>query len=87
MKNLLKSLPNLVVEILVFLIAAYQRIFSPDHGVLNYYYGTYRCRFFPSCSDYAKKSLRQYGLSNGLMVFLKRVIRCHPWSRGGYDPL
>lgn len=87
MKSLLKSLPDLVTEVLLCLIAGYQRIFSPDHGVLNYYYGRCRCRFFPSCSDYAKKSLRQYGLSKGLMVSFKRIIRCHPWNKGGYDPI
>lgn len=77
----------MVIEVLIFLIAGYQRIFSPDHGVLNYYYGGYRCRFFPSCSVYAQKSLRQYGLSKGLMVLLKRIVRCHPWNKGGYDPV
>jgi len=86
MKNSLKSLRAWVINALIFLITGYQRTFSPDHGILNYYQGVYRCRFFPSCSDYAKKSLRQYGLSKGIMASLRRIIRCHPWNAGGYDP-
>lgn len=45
------------------------------------------CRFYPSCSDYASEALRQYGLMKGFMLSLKRLLRCHPFSRGGYDPL
>lgn len=87
MKNLIKSFENLLVEALIFFLSAYQRTFSPDHGFLNYCYGTRRCRFFPSCSDYAKGSLRQYGLLRGLMSSFKRIARCNPWNAGGYDPV
>lgn len=87
MKNLLRFLRIRTVEIIILLIAGYQKIFSPDHGILNYYYGVRRCCFYPSCSDYAVKSLRQYGLLRGIMVSLKRITRCHPWSAGGYDPV
>lgn len=87
MKNLLKLLEDLLVRILLFFISAYQRTLSPDHGFLNYYYGARRCHFFPSCSDYAKDSLRQYGLLKGLMTSFKRIARCNPWNAGGYDPV
>lgn len=87
MKNLLKFSRAQTVEILIFLITGYQKIFSPDHGILSYYYGTKRCRFYPSCSDYAKGSLRQYGLLGGLMASFKRIARCNPWNTGGYDPV
>lgn len=87
MKNLLRFLPELAIKTAIFMITIYQKTFSPDHGFLSYDLSPKRCRFFPSCSDYAKESLRQYGLLKGLMFLWKRVIRCHPWSEGGYDPL
>lgn len=45
------------------------------------------CRFYPSCSQYAITAIEQLGLTKGIWMTLKRVIRCHPWSRGGYDPV
>ena len=45
------------------------------------------CRFYPTCSDYGLNALRQYGLAYGFVLFLKRLIRCQPWSDGGYDPV
>ncbi|MBC7216702.1 MAG: membrane protein insertion efficiency factor YidD [Candidatus Caldatribacterium sp.] len=45
------------------------------------------CRFEPTCSEYAREALRKYGLWRGLLLSLWRVLRCHPYSRGGYDPV
>ncbi|HVZ11422.1 MAG TPA: membrane protein insertion efficiency factor YidD [Patescibacteria group bacterium] len=45
------------------------------------------CRFKPSCSEYTYQAVEKYGAAKGLFLGLKRVIRCHPWSRGGYDPV
>lgn len=71
----------------IFVIRWYQYLISPDHGVLQFAAGTHRCRFFPSCSAYAIDAIRQYGLMHGFMASAKRIGRCHPWSKGGYDPL
>lgn len=68
-------------------IALYQKTISPDHGIFRFLYGVQRCRFFPSCSDYAMQALRQYGLGFGIMLSLKRIGRCHPFCAGGYDPV
>ena len=68
-------------------IALYQKTISPDHGIFQYMHGTRRCRFFPSCSDYAMQTLRQYGLGFAIMLSLKRIGRCHPFCVGGYDPV
>lgn len=46
-----------------------------------------RCRFHPSCSEYAIQSLREHGLVRGSAVAAWRVVRCGPWSRGGIDPV
>ncbi|MGQ9622538.1 MAG: membrane protein insertion efficiency factor YidD [Candidatus Caldatribacteriaceae bacterium] len=45
------------------------------------------CRFEPTCSEYAREALRRYGLGKGLLLSLWRVLRCNPYSRGGYDPV
>jgi len=63
----------------VGLIWMYQRFISP--------LTPRRCRFYPTCSDYAKESLLTYGLLKGSLKTLRRIIRCHPWNPGGYDPV
>ncbi|MCL2075320.1 MAG: membrane protein insertion efficiency factor YidD [Betaproteobacteria bacterium] len=45
------------------------------------------CRFYPSCSEYARDAVRKYGAYQGLKLALCRLGRCHPWNRGGYDPV
>lgn len=46
-----------------------------------------RCRFFPSCSEYALEAVEKYGAWKGGWLGCKRVCRCHPWNPGGYDPV
>lgn len=45
------------------------------------------CRFTPTCSQYTYAAVEKYGSLKGVFIGLKRIIRCHPWSKGGYDPL
>lgn len=61
----------------LFLIRSYQVLVSPLLGP--------RCRFYPSCSEYAYQAVRKYGAAKGIWLGLKRLARCHPWSPGGYD--
>ncbi|MCI2426504.1 membrane protein insertion efficiency factor YidD [Candidatus Acetothermia bacterium] len=61
------------------LIACYQRIISPALP------GS--CRFYPSCSQYAKEAIMKYGLLRGVLLTFRRILRCHPFSRGGSDPV
>lgn len=69
------------------LMCGYQKILSPDHGIFKYAYGNSRCRFYPSCSEYALSYIRQYGLVFGIVAGFKRVAKCGPWHPGGYDPV
>jgi putative membrane protein insertion efficiency factor len=45
------------------------------------------CRYYPSCSQYADTAIKEYGITKGIWMAFKRLLRCHPWSRGGYDPV
>ncbi len=46
-----------------------------------------RCRFYPSCSEYALSCLRHHGAAKGGWLTAKRLAKCHPWHLGGYDPV
>ena len=45
------------------------------------------CRFYPSCSEYAILALEKYGVLKGSFLAIKRILRCHPFNPGGYDPI
>jgi putative membrane protein insertion efficiency factor len=45
------------------------------------------CRFFPTCSEYAMQALNRHGALRGLVLSVRRLLRCHPWHPGGYDPV
>ncbi|MCL4374835.1 membrane protein insertion efficiency factor YidD [Patescibacteria group bacterium] len=70
------------------LIRFYQRT-RFFHGALarQFFLTDQVCRFYPSCSHYTYQAVEKYGVARGLWMGLKRIVRCHPWSRGGYDPL
>jgi len=69
-------------------IRFYQKYLSPDTGILKTLWLTDgACRFTPTCSEYMYQAIDRYGIILGLWLGLKRIIRCHPWSKGGYDPV
>lgn len=45
------------------------------------------CRHYPTCSDYSRQAIKKYGILKGAWLSGKRLLKCHPWSEGGYDPL
>ena len=47
----------------------------------------FSCKFTPTCSTYAIEALEKYGALKGSYLTIKRLIRCNPWSKGGYDPV
>lgn len=65
--------------IVLGLIAIYQRVISPAIGS--------RCRFRPTCSEYMRQAVIKYGAVKGTWLGLKRLVRCHPFNPGGYDPV
>jgi len=63
----------------LFFITLYQKLLSPMLPR--------SCRFYPSCSEYAKQAIQKYGFVKGGWLALKRIARCHPGNPGGLDPV
>ncbi|MGQ9557918.1 MAG: membrane protein insertion efficiency factor YidD [Desulfurispora sp.] len=67
------------VAVLLLLIRFYQKYLSPLKGPT--------CRFYPTCSQYAVAALEKYGIIKGGCLALLRLLKCHPFHPGGYDPV
>lgn len=63
----------------IFLIKGYQNFLSPLKPPT--------CRFTPSCSHYGIEALKKHGVIKGIYFTISRIMRCHPWSEGGHDPV
>ncbi len=75
-------------QLILDFIRFYQRYLSFDHGLLRFLFLTDKaCRFQPTCSEYSYQAIEKYGIISGGWMSLKRIMRCHPWDRGGIDPL
>ncbi len=61
------------------MIRVYQRYISPMLGK--------RCRYYPTCSDYAIKAIETHGPIKGIALATGRIFRCNPWAKGGFDPV
>jgi uncharacterized protein len=66
--------------LLILLIRLYQFTISP-------FLGNQTCRFYPTCSQYAIEALKMHGFFKGAWLSAKRLGKCHPWHRGGNDPV
>lgn len=66
-------------KVLICIIEIYKKYISPMLGN--------NCKYYPSCSEYAKQAINKYGALKGSFLGIKRIVRCNPFSKGGYDPL
>lgn len=67
-------------KILILIIDFYRHHISP-------YKGGNCCRFVPTCSQYAKEAIERYGAIRGTYLAVRRILKCHPFHKGGYDPV
>ena len=76
----MSALRNAIKKVLIFLIKTYQLTLSPrfSHG---------RCRFTPTCSQYALEAIEVHGIFKGCLLAAWRILRCNPFSKGGWDPV
>jgi putative membrane protein insertion efficiency factor len=70
---------RLVARMLIAMVVAYRRYVSPVLPA--------RCRFYPSCSAYSLEALQKHGAIRGTGLTIWRLLRCHPFHPGGYDPV
>ncbi len=76
---MVKQIINIPKRLFIALIKVYQRYISPLLGN--------NCRFVPSCSEYTRQAVDKYGIIKGSFKAIKRILKCHPFNDGGYDPL
>ncbi len=81
--NILKKIFKIFIKlpsfIILLLIKFYQKCISPLFPS--------SCRYIPTCSEYAIIAIQKYGFLKGLLLAIKRIMRCHPGHPGGYDPV
>ena len=70
---------NIFTYILIQLIKCYKFLISPLLGQ--------SCRYLPTCSEYSIEALKTHGFFKGLFLSIKRILSCHPWGQGGFDPV
>jgi putative membrane protein insertion efficiency factor len=73
------GISGMVRRLVTLPVIAYQRFLSPALPR--------RCKYEPTCSRYAVEAIRQFGVLRGLALAAWRLLRCNPWSHGGYDPV
>ena len=64
------------------LIKIYQKTISPIFQGLGF-----NCKFYPNCSEYMKQAIARYGILKGGFLGMRRILRCNPFAKGGYDPV
>ncbi len=75
----LPGIPKVIDRLLISLLRGYKRWISPLLGP--------RCRFYPTCSEYAMQAITRFGALKGSWLALRRILRCHPLHPGGNDPV
>ena len=70
---------NIFTYILIKFIKIYKLLISPLLGS--------SCRYFPTCSDYSIEALEEFGFIKGIYFSIRRILKCHPWGKGGFDPV
>lgn len=78
--RVLKGIHGVLKAIVLLPIRGYRRFLSPMKG-------TATCRFTPTCSAYAMEAVEEWGIVVGLVLAFWRIVRCNPFSAGGYDPV
>jgi len=86
-KSALSFLSAIAKVAVLSVIKLYQKTLSFDHGPLGRVFPFFGCRFHPSCSQYTYQAIEKYGIIKGSWLGLKRIVRCHPRSPGGHDPV
>lgn len=77
--KIFKGISTIISNLFILLIRFYQKFISPLKGQT--------CRFYPTCSQYSLEAFKKYNTFKGIYLSTKRILKCHPFHHGGYDPL
>ena len=77
--NIIKQSNRLLAKLFIYMVRIYQKYISPMRGPT--------CRFYPTCSQYSIEAYKKYGAMKGTYLTIRRILKCHPFHPGGYDPL
>jgi len=78
----------MIKKIFIFLIKAYQKTISPDHGIIGKsFFPGGACKYHPTCSQYSIDAISKHGIIKGAWLSAKRISRCNPFSKGGHDSI
>ncbi len=69
-------------KIIIILLKIYKKTISP---VISFF--GIHCKYYPTCSEYMMQAIEKYGIIKGILLGTKRLLKCNPFSKGGYDPL
>ena len=69
-------------RLFIEIIKIYKKTISP---ILSYF--GIKCKYYPTCSEYTMQAIQKYGIIRGCFLGIKRILKCNPFSNGGYDPL
>jgi len=75
----------MIKKICIKLIYLYQKTISPDHGAMRILFPYGCCKYYPTCSEYTLRAINCHGVFKGFKLGLVRVLKCNPFSRGGFD--
>lgn len=70
---------SVMAQPLIWFVKGWRRVISPLYGDV--------CKFHPTCSAYGLEALETHGAARGSWLAIRRILRCHPWSQGGIDPV
>lgn len=79
MRRIARTLRNILRRSIILMVRGYQIFISPIMPG--------KCRFYPTCSTYFIQAVEKYGPFKGSLLGIKRILKCHPFHEGGYDPL
>lgn len=69
-------------KIIFFLLKGYKKIISPMFSAVGIH-----CKYYPTCSEYMVQAIEKYGIVKGGLLGIIRILKCNPFSKGGYDPI
>jgi len=75
-----------IKSFILYFLRGYKNFFSPFLSLAPLVFPVV-CKFYPTCSEYSFEAINEYGICKGVWLSFKRILRCNPVNRGGYDPL